>query len=295
MIDTFIKFLTYEKRASPHTITSYHTDLLQFHSFLKHHAPGLPIAKADHQEIRAWVVDLANKQNTARSINRKISTLRSFYKFLQQREYIKQNPTHKVRALKANYPLPHFVQNNDLFELLDRCEFTRDFPGYRDRLILELFYGAGIRLSELINLETTLVDLTEATLRVHGKGAKERIIPFPKSLATFIERYLDTKKSYFGDNGAVSHFLLVTNKGDQLYPMMVYRTVRKYLDQYTTIDKRSPHVMRHTFATHLLNNGADLHAIKDLLGHATLAATQVYTHNTTEELKKIFKQAHPKA
>ena len=294
MIDTFIKFLTYEKRASPHTITSYHTDLLQFHAFLKHHAPGLPTEKADHQEIRAWIVDLANKQNTARSINRKVSTLRSYYKFLQQREYIKQNPTHKVKALKANYPLPHFVQNNDLFELLDQCTFTKDFPGYRDRLTLELFYGAGIRLSELINLETDLVNLSDATLKVRGKGAKERIIPFPKSLAELIKRYLDMKNTFFkGDS--FHHYLLVTNKGDQLYPMMVYRTVRKYLDQYTTIDKRSPHVMRHTFATHLLDNGADLHAIKDLLGHATLAATQVYTHNSTEQLKKIFKQAHPKA
>lgn len=294
MIDTFIKFLTYEKRASPHTITSYQTDLLQFNAFLKHHAPDLLVAKADHREIRAWVVDLANKQNTARSINRKISTLRSFYKFLQQRGHNKQNPTHKVRALKANYPLPHFVQTSDLFSLLDQCEFSKDFHGYRDRLILELFYGAGIRLSELINLETAHVNLHETTIRVHGKGAKERIIPFPKSLAAFIEHYLEKKREFFNSE-ALNHFLLVTDKGDQLYPMMVYRTVRKYLDEYTTIDKRSPHVIRHTFATHLLDNGADLNAIKDLLGHATLAATQVYTHNSTEQLKKVFKQAHPKA
>lgn len=294
MIDTFIKFLTYEKRASPHTVTSYQTDLLQFNAFLTHHAPGLPAEKADHREIRAWIVDLANKQNTARSINRKISTLRSFYKFLQQRGHNKHNPTHKVQALKANYPLPNFVQTSDLFDLLDQFEFTKDFPGYRDRLILELFYGAGIRLSELINLETSSVNLSNATIRVYGKGAKERIIPFPKSLATFIEHYLEHKKGFF-QGEAMDHFLLVTNKGDQLYPMMVYRTVRKYLDEHTTIDKRSPHVMRHTFATHLLDNGADLNAIKDLLGHATLAATQVYTHNSTEQLKKIFKQAHPKA
>ncbi|MEQ9441682.1 MAG: tyrosine-type recombinase/integrase [Cyclobacteriaceae bacterium] len=294
MIDTFIKFLTYEKRASPHTVSSYQTDLLQFNAFLKHHAPDLPASKADHREIRAWIVDLSNKQNTARSINRKISTLRSFYKFLQQRGHIKQNPTHKVRALKANYPLPNFVQTNDLFTLLDQFEFSKDFSGYRDRLILELFYGAGIRLSELINLETAQVNLTEATIRVHGKGAKERIVPFPRSLAKFIEHYLEKKEAFF-NGSAEDYFLLVTNKGDQLYPMMVYRTVRKYLDQYTTIDKRSPHVMRHTFATHLLDNGADLNAIKDLLGHATLAATQVYTHNSTEQLKKVFKQAHPKA
>lgn len=294
MIDSFIKYLTYEKRASPHTITSYRNDLFQFHAFLKHHAPGLPVASADHQEIRAWIVDLANKQNTARTINRKVSTLRSFYKFLQRREHIKKNPTHKVKALKATYPLPHFVQENDLFKLLDTCEFTEDFPGYRDRTLLELLYGCGIRLSEMINLQHDQVDLVKGTIKVDGKGSKERIVPLHRSLLTLIDRYNTQKEKHFGTL-TVSPFLLVTDKGDPCYPMMVYRTVRKYLDQYTTIDKRSPHVMRHTFATHLLDNGADLNAIKDLLGHATLAATQVYTHNSMDKLKQIFDQAHPKA
>ena len=293
MIDSFIKYLTYEKRASPHTITSYRNDLLQFHSFLTHHAPGLPVVNADHQEIRAWVVDLANKKNAARSINRKVSTLRSFYKFLHHRNHIKRNPTHKVRALKAEYPLPHFVQENDLFKLLDTCEFTEDFSGYRDRTMLELLYGTGIRLSEMINLQDDQVDVARGTIKVDGKGSKERIIPVHESLLKFISVYRSHREEYFGKN--VSPFFLVTNKGEPCYPMMVYRTVRKYLDQYTTIDKRSPHVMRHTFATHLLDNGADLNAIKDLLGHASLAATQVYTHNSMEKLKDAFDQAHPKA
>ena len=293
MIDSFIKYLTYEKRASPHTITSYRNDLLQFHSFLKHHAPGLPAEKADHPEIRAWIVDLANKRNVARSINRKVSTLRSFYKFLQRRNHIKRNPTHKVRALKAEYPPPHFVQENDLFNLLDTCEFTEDFSGYRDRMMLELLYGTGIRLGEMISLLNDQVDLVQGTIKVDGKGSKERLVPVHESLLMLMGAYNFHKKEHFGS--VVAPFFLVTNKGNPCYPMMVYRTVRKYLDQYTMIDKRSPHVMRHTFATHLLDNGADLHAIKDLLGHASLAATQVYTHNSMEKLKEIFDRAHPKA
>ena len=292
MIDSFLKYLTYEKRASPHTITSYRNDLYQFHAFLKYHAPDLPVASADHQEIRAWIVDLANKRNTARSINRKVSTLRSFYKFLQQRNHIKKNPTHKVRALKAHYPLPHFVREDNLFKLLDTCEFTEDFSGYRDRMILELLYGTGIRLSEMINLEYDQVDTIKGAIKVDGKGSKQRIVPVHNSLLQLMSTYVSYKEKEFND---VSPFFLVTNKGEPCYPMMVYRTVRKYLDQYTTIDKRSPHVMRHTFATHLLDNGADLNAIKDLLGHATLAATQVYTHNSMDKLKQIFDQAHPKA
>ena len=293
MIETFIKYLTYEKRASPHTITSYRNDLLQFHAFLKHHAPGLPVASADHPEIRAWIVDLASKQNKARSINRKVSTLRSFYKFLHRREYIKKNPTHKVKALKAEYPLPHFVQEPDLFKLLETCEFTEDFSGTRDRVLLELLYGTGIRLSEMINLQHQQVDLVRGTIKVDGKGSKERLVPVHPSLITLAATYATHKKSHFGEQ--VTPFFLVTDKGDPCYPMMVYRTVRKYLDQYTSIDKRSPHVMRHTFATHLLDNGADLDAIKDLLGHASLAATQVYTHNTAEKIKQVFDRAHPKA
>lgn len=293
MIDSFIKYLTYEKRASPHTITSYRNDLVQFHSFLKHHAPGLPVERADHQEIRAWIVDLSHQKNVARSINRKVSTLRSFYKFLQHRSYIKKNPTHKVKALKATYPLPHFVQENDLFKLLDTFEFTEDFAGYRDRTMLELLYGTGIRLSEMINLEDEQVNMSQGTIKVDGKGSKERLIPVHRSLLKLFNTYTAYKKAYFNNTAAPS--FLVTDKGEPCYPMMVYRTVRKYLDQYTAIDKRSPHVIRHTFATHLLDNGADLNAIKDLLGHASLAATQVYTHNSTEKLKEIFDRAHPKA
>lgn len=295
MVESFIRFLTYEKRVSIHTINSYSNDLFQFNAFLKHHAPGTSIAHASHLDIRAWIVDLSNKKNKARSINRKISTLRSFYKFLQHRRHIKINPTHKVKALKASVPLPHFVQINEIFELLDEHGFTPGFPGLRDRLILELLYGTGVRLSEMINLQTSNVHLDQNTIKVEGKRQKERIIPSHKSLSKLITAYQKEKSNYFKGSEAVNHFLLVTNQGDPCYPMMIYRTVRKYLDQYAHADKRSPHVMRHTFATHLLDNGADLNAIKDLLGHATLAATQVYTHNSMEKLKSVFDQAHPKA
>ncbi|MDF9800927.1 integrase/recombinase XerC [Catalinimonas alkaloidigena] len=295
MIESFIKFLTYEKRMSSHTINAYSNDLIQFNNFLKHHSPGISIVHASHLDIRAWIVDLSNKKNKARSINRKVSTLRSFYKFLQHRRHIKLNPTHKVKALKANYPLPHFVQVKEIFTLLDDHGFTHDFPAFRDRLMLELLYGTGIRLSEMINLQTSNISFEKGTIKVEGKRQKERIIPCHKSLTKLITDYLQAKKTFFKESEAFDHYLLVTNSGDPCYPMMVYRTVRKYLDQYAHSDKRSPHVMRHTFATHLLDNGADLNAIKDLLGHASLAATQVYTHNSMEKLKSVFDQAHPKA
>lgn len=294
MIDSFIKFLTYEKRSSQHTITSYSNDLFQFSSFLKHHAPGQPIAHASHLDIRAWIVELASNKVKPRSINRKISTLRSFYRFLQNRQYIEANPTHKVKALKADVPLPHFFQEKEVFTLLDNHSFSNDFAGMRDRLMLELLYGTGIRLSEMILLQTANVNFEKATIKVEGKRQKERIIPCHASIMKLIDEYLKHKDNFF-DSKLVGHFLLVTNQGDPCYPMMVYRTVRKYLDEYSRADKRSPHVLRHTCATHLLDNGADLNAIKDLLGHASLAATQVYTHNSVERLKSVFDQAHPKA
>jgi integrase/recombinase XerC len=295
MINSFIKFLTYEKRSSQHTVTSYSNDLVQFNAFLKHHAPGQSIIHASHLDVRAWVVELSGMKVKPRSINRKISALRSFYRFLQHRQHIETNPTHKVKALKADVPLPHFVLEKEVFTLLDDHSFSRDFPGMRDRLILEILYGTGIRLSEMILLQTANVNLEKATIKVEGKRQKERIIPCHTSIMKLIGEYLKYKDKFFINNQSVNHFLLVTNQGGSCYPMMVYRTVRKYLDDYSRADKRSPHVLRHTCATHLLDNGADLNAIKDLLGHASLAATQVYTHNSVERLKSVFDQAHPKA
>lgn len=293
MIDSFLKFLTYEKRASEYTITSYKKDLSQFSAFLRYHAPNTNVIYASHEDIRAWIVDLISRKNTARTVNRKVSTLRSFFKFLHQRGHIKKNPTHKVKALKAKYPLPSFVQVKEIFNLLDVHDFPSDFPGLRDRLLIELFYGTGMRLSEMTHLRSSQVYLEEKNMKIEGKGKKERIIPCYDNLLLLIKKYISEKRKHFGKES--DYYLLVTNKGEQCYPMMVYRTVRKYLDQFTTIDKRSPHVLRHTFATHLLDNGADLNAIKDLLGHASLAATQIYTHNSLDQLKQVFEKAHPKA
>ncbi len=293
MIDSFLRFLTFEKRASEYTIVSYKNDLSQFSKFLKYHAPSTNIIHVSHEDIRAWIVDLVSKNNTPRTVNRKVSTLRSFFKFLHQRGHLNKNPTHKVQALKADYPLPSFVQVKEISDLLSKFSFPDDFTGLRDKLMFELMYGTGMRLSEMINLRTSHVYIEEKMLKVDGKGKKERMIPCYENLMRLVEQYKTEKNAIFGN--IASYYLVVTDKGEQCYPMMVYRTVKKYLDQITASEKRSPHVLRHTFATHLLDNGADLNAIKDLLGHASLAATQIYTHNTLDKLKQVYKKAHPKA
>jgi integrase/recombinase XerC len=198
----------------------------------------------------------------------------------------------KIRVLKSKKSLPEFINENDMINLLDKVEFTNDFKGCRDRLILELFYATGIRLSELINLKENRVNLQDATIKVLGKRNKERVIPFPSNIVSLIKEYTVERNKEVENN---SDLLFVTNKGTPLYPMMVYRIVNRYIQQHTSSSKQSPHVMRHTFATHLLNKGAEINAVKDLLGHTSLAATQVYTHNSIDKLKKVFEQAHPKA
>ena len=293
MVNSFLKYLQFEKRYSQHTITAYRIDLDQFSRFLKFNYADTKINVADHKMIRDWMVSLVEENNTPRSINRKIASLRSFYKFLLKRELIKHDPTFKIRVLKSSKNIPHFVKEADIIRILDEYAYGEGFEGIRDKLLLELLYGTGIRLSELINLEENDINHYDETLKVLGKRNKERIIPLSKELITLINNYVIQKRKNFTINE--NDYLIVTNKGSKCYPMMVYRTVKKYLDIFTAIDKRSPHVLRHTFATHLLNKGADLNAVKDLLGHTSLAATQVYTHNSLEKLKKVFDQAHPKA
>jgi integrase/recombinase XerC len=293
MIDSFLKYLTYEKRSSPHTIQSYQTDLLQFESFVQDHHDLDKTEKADHRAIREWMVNLVESGYSPRSINRKIASLRSYYKFLLKRNSISKDPTQKIRVLKSGKKIPHFVKEDEIIRLFDEHDFGSEFEGIRDKLLLELLYGTGIRLSELLNLKETDIDFFEVTIKVLGKRNKERIIPLNTELLNLISHYTESKRENFNGNG--NEFLIVTNNGEKCYSMFVYRTVRKYLDSFTSIDKRSPHVLRHTFATHLLNKGAELNAVKDLLGHTSLAATQVYTHNSLEKLKKVFDQAHPKA
>ena len=293
MIDSFLRYLTHEKRYSQHTLTSYEHDLLQLTSFLTDHAPEVALETATGLDLRAWVVSLVEDGLNPRSINRKMATLRSYYKFLLRREVITQDPTMKLRALKTAKQLPNFVQENDMHRLLDHMETPEDFEGWRDRIIVEMLYGTGIRLSELLGLEEQNIQWNPGTIKVLGKRNKERIIPIPSSLHNSLKMYLRAKKEAFSANASPK--IIVNNKGEKGYPMMVYRTVKRYLDLFTTLDKRSPHVLRHTYATHLLDKGAELNAVKDLLGHASLAATQVYTHNSLDKLKAVFDQAHPKA
>lgn len=292
-MDLFFKYLQYEKRYSPHTLTSYHTDLGQFADYLLQTYEITDAAEADHTIIRSWILSLVHQNIQPRSINRKIACLRSYYRFLLSQQRIAVNPMLRIKAPKVSKKLPAFVPEEPFNQLLDGFEFENSFEGQRDRVILEFLYGTGMRLSELIGIAETDIDAHQRTVRVLGKGNKERIIPINDSLWQSIEAYLQYKKTEFGNNN--SEKLLVTTKARPLYPKFIYRVVKKYISLITTSEHNSPHVLRHSFATHLLNKGADLNAIKDLLGHASLAATQVYTHNSIEKLKSIFEKAHPKA
>ena len=292
MTNLFFKYLKYEKRYSQHTLTSYKNDLAQLQAFLEQNYPETPIEDANHAILRDWIIDLAEKGLAETSINRKIVTLRSYYKFLLKNNKIDRNPVSKLINLKTQKKLPHFVRENDMSLILDHQVFENTFAGQRDRLALEILYGTGIRLSELINLQTNRIDLDQRVMKVLGKRNKERIIPLSQSLCQLIQSYLLIKNEEFPGND--NHFLIVSNKGEKCYPMMINRVVKKYLQGAST-DKKSPHILRHTYATHLLERGADLNAVKDLLGHQSLAATQIYTHNSLGKLKKVFDQAHPKA
>ncbi|MEQ9285934.1 MAG: tyrosine-type recombinase/integrase [Cyclobacteriaceae bacterium] len=293
MINTYLKYLLHEKRYSEHTIRSYENDLLQVQSYISQFDGNMHLSDANHRILRAWIVSLIEDNLSPRSVNRKIATLRSFYKFLHAREIISSNPSIKLKPLKTDKPLPEFVQEKEMDMLLDQISFSDDFAGMRDRAIMELFYSTGIRLSELIGITDQSVSFYDQTVKVLGKRNKERVIPLTNETVDTIKAYIAKRNELFG--GSSENFLLVTDTGKKCYPMMVYRTVKKYLGVITRSSKKSPHVLRHTFATHLLNKGADLNAVKDLLGHSSLAATQVYTHNSLEKLKSVFDQAHPKA
>jgi len=290
-INKFIDYLQYEKRFSPHTIIAYKTDALSFADFIHKSYEIDVIESINHQLIRSWIVDLMNKKIAAKSVNRKITTLKTFYKFLLREKCVEVNPMLKIQSPKTSKRLPVFVEKTNMDTLLDNIEFDNDFSGKRNKLIIELFYATGMRLSELINVKESDINLNACQLKVLGKRNKERIIPFNNNIKESIKIFLKLKTQISFKN----EYLFVTDKGKKLYQKFVYRVVNNYLSMVTTVDKKSPHILRHTFATHMLNNGADLNAIKELLGHANLSATQVYTHNTVEKLKNIHKQAHPKA
>ncbi len=291
LIKRFTDYLKFEKRFSVHTVTAYSHDLEQFSVYLKSVYSIEKIDEVSHPLVRSWIVSLMEAGTGARSVNRKITSLKTFYRFLLREKEVKQNPMLKVQAPKTSKRLPEFVEQQKMDHLLDDTAFGDDFEGKRNKLIIGVFYATGMRLSELIGLEQGSIDMGRKTLKVLGKRNKERIIPFNDELAAELESYMAEKDCLFPG----SPMLFVDKKGKKIYQKLVYRVVNSYLSLITTSDKKSPHVLRHTFATHMLNNGADLNAIKELLGHANLSATQVYTHNTVEKLKNVYKQAHPKA
>jgi integrase/recombinase XerC len=293
IIQPFLDYLRFEKRFSSHTITAYQTDLIGFFDYIQLTYGGAALDQLSHIYIRSWLAYLKDGGLTAKSINRKISTLRSFFKYGLKMGWLEQTPMTKINAPKNEKRLPRFVAKKEIDVLFNHVEFPNDWNGQTDRLLFSIFYNTGLRLSELINLKEGNVDFYNSQIKILGKGNKERIIPMSQALGVEIKNYLEAKKELqiLKDKG----ILMVGENGNQLAPRNVYRTVKKYLSLVTTIDKKSPHILRHSFATHLTNNGADLNAVKELLGHSSLAATQVYTHNTIEKLKNVYKQAHPKA
>ncbi|MCU0339477.1 MAG: tyrosine-type recombinase/integrase [Spirosomaceae bacterium] len=293
MIEQFLQHLTYEKRVSPHTLVAYRKDLEQFVAYLEKTYQLKDPTQADFRMIRGWAVSLVEADLHHRSVNRKLATLRSFFGYLLRIKAVSISPMQRVSALKTDKPLPQFVEEKNLQMLFEQVEFGADFEGLRDRLVMELLYGTGMRLAELLALQDSDVNFYEQTLKVLGKRNKERVIPIYKGLTDLVKVYQQARNEAFPSQAAAK--LILTNKGEPAYAGLIQRTVKKYLTYVTSLQKRSPHILRHTYATHLLNNGADLNSIKDLLGHSSLAATQVYTHNTIEKLKKIYKQAHPKA
>jgi len=292
-IQSFIDYLKFEKRYSNHTIISYGNDLSSFFNYLKYQYETNKLNDISHSIIRSWMASLKEQQLTARSINRKISSLRSFLKFHLKQGNITQLPTANTVAPKMNKRLPAFLKEPETLQLLESLNSsTEDWKSLNAKMLISLFYATGMRLSELINLKERQLDFGRSQVRVLGKGNKERIIPVNKEIIAAIRHYQDLKRKEFDTKEEV---LLVTEKGKKMYPRYAWLAVNRSLALSSTLDKKSPHVLRHTFATHLMNNGADLNAVKELLGHSSLAATQVYTHNTIEKLKEVYKKAHPKA
>jgi integrase/recombinase XerC len=301
LINGFLTYLQHEKRYSPHTIKSYQTDLLQFEDFLQNEIE-LTLTAVQATHVRSFMVFLLEHKILENAIGRKISTLRSFYKFLIREQAIKVNPMTLIKAPKVPKRLPSFIEEAKMDRLLDgfideegnKIEyFDEGFKDQRDKIVIEMLFGTGVRLAELLRIKESNINFYESTIKVLGKRNKERIIPIHKPLIELLNKYILLKSVQKFNNKSTT--LIVTNMGADAYAKLIYRIVNEYLGKVSTQDKKSPHVLRHSFASSLLNSGADLNAIKELLGHASLAATQVYTHNSVERLKSIYKQAHPKA
>ena len=294
--DLFFNYLTVERRFSKHTIVGYQTDLLQFSNFIKDTYEVEDIREVSHLYIRSWVVSLMENGIDPKSVNRKITALRSFYKFLIKTGVVDKNPMLKIQAPKISKKLPEFLDDKKMDALFDNMSNDGNvYEQARDFLILDFFYRTGVRLSELIELKIENVNLHNLSVTVTGKRNKVRQIPITIGFKQAIEKYLKLRKEFLNDLSMNCHYFFTDNKGNKMYPVFVYRIVKANIKMVTTGKKKSPHILRHTFATTMLNNGADINAIKELLGHSNLSATQVYTHNTIEKLKEVYKQAFPKA
>lgn len=291
--EKFIQYLRNEKNYSSHTEISYFNDLSQFEKFIQTETGFFDPIAIDADLIRIWMAEMVEKGLKATSVNRKLSAVKSFFKFLQKQEVIIKNPTELVTGPKVTKRLPNFVNDNDLSKILDdNSEYNDDFEGIRNRFITELFYLTGIRRSELINLKDSDVDFYFKTISVIGKRNKQRLIPLSDLTLTKLKSYQKKRDEEIKNK---STFLFVKYDGDPMKPEMVYKIIHDHLNSITTLSKKSPHVLRHSFATEMLNNGAELNAVKELLGHSSLASTEIYTHVTFEELKKVYQQAHPRA
>ena len=290
MIDLFLQYIQYRKNYSSYTVLSYHNDISQFQTFLLSNY-NLSIDKAETTHIRDWMVALRQEKQSPASINRKLSALKSFYKYLLREKQVNQNPTDGITSLKKPKKLPVFFRENEIDAAIGSYPVEEnDFTEARKHIILEILYQTGIRRAELLGIKNSDFNFFSLTLRVTGKGNKERVIPISKELKEKIQSYLILKEEYIGNTS----YFIVTDKGEQAYPNFIYRIVKESMGQVSTQDKRSPHVMRHSFASSLLNNGADINAVKELLGHANLSATQIYTHTSFEQLKESYKKAHPR-
>ncbi|MAZ38450.1 MAG: integrase [Crocinitomicaceae bacterium] len=291
-LDNYLQYLTTEKRISPHTIVAYTADIKSFQIFLIEEFDQHLLNEASPQMVRSWMASLIESNVLPRSVNRKLSSLRGFYKFEIKDGNLDKNPCKHILGPKMSKRLPEFVEEKAIESLSNsNSEKESSFEQSRDFLIFELLYATGMRQAELIGLKHTDIDASQCQLRVLGKRNKERLIPISNNLISLVAEFQHLKQ----DLGLKSEFIIITNSGKKSYPKLIYRSINSTLSTVTTMDKKSPHVLRHTFATHVLNNGADLNAVKELLGHANLSATQIYTHNTFEKLKNIYKQAHPRA
>lgn len=293
MIKSFINYIKYEKRYSENTVISYLNDISQFYKFLEDNYSLEDINLVTHFMLRSWVVSLMKNKMSPKSVNRKISSIRMFFLFLKRENKIENNPTKKIIAPKIGKTLPKFIRKSEIDNLLDNVLKPIAYPELRDKLIINLLYNTGMRKNEMINLHDKDIDFINKTILVTGKGNKQRIIPVTDSLLIEIEEFINKRNIFF--EGSIKDFLFLTDKGNKLYPKFVYNVVFKNLSMVSSSDKRSPHVLRHSIATHLSDENVEINALKALLGHSSLSSTQIYTHNSIEKLKKAYVEAHPKA